>query len=171
MNEHRHITLPGETPRLSIALETRRKSSIKNTQSRDITPLYKTVDRKYRLQYRNQPHQFRTPGPSAVYNCHGLTFASRRTTVWESSEIAKILDEDDYKEVKEKNILPGDLAVYYALEDGDPQHSAIVLKTEEVAGVRQIWVLSKWGHCSEVNHWLWQCPYEKCTIRFYRINE
>ncbi len=54
--------------------------------------------------------------PCNTYNCHGLTFAARRTWIHEPSELLKILEDDDYEEVT-NGILPGDIAIY--IHEGD----------------------------------------------------
>src|SRR5450432_3451489 len=49
-----------------------------------------------------------------IYNCHGFTFASKRTGIYSDSEIEKILNDDKYIEIKtEKDVLPGDVIIYY----------------------------------------------------------
>lgn len=54
----------------------------------------------------------RPVGPCSTYNCHGLTFASRRTQISQPSEVAKILADDDYTEISLKNVMVGDIAIY-----------------------------------------------------------
>jgi len=114
---------------------------------------------------RAHPRALHRPvGPSRKYNCHGLTFASRRTWIWQSSEIAKIIRDDDYEVVDLKDVCPGDVAVYY--KDGDAEHSGIVVQKGDL-GVPL--VLSKWGPCHEVVHLVWQCPYDAGNVVYYRI--
>jgi hypothetical protein len=43
------------------------------------------------------------------YNCHGLTFANRRSWISELSEIPKILHDDGYTQVRDEDVLPGDI--------------------------------------------------------------
>jgi len=104
----------------------------------------------------------RPVGPSRQYNCHGLTFASRRTWIWKPSEIEKILKDDEYETVVElENVLPGDIVIYS--QDGDVEHSGIVLSVDPVP-----LILSKWGSSHEVIHKINECPYSG-SITFHRI--
>ncbi len=113
----------------------------------------------HKRKYPNGRH--RPVGPSAQYNCHGLTFGSRRTKI-PSSQVEKILDEDDYKEICLEEVLPGDVVVYR--KDGDIEHSGVV-----VAGFPEVWILGKWGQIHEVVHRIQECPYQEAYPSFYRI--
>ena len=106
----------------------------------------------------------RPVGPSQKYNCHGLSFASRRTEIWESSEVRKIIQDDEYVEVPPDHVLAGDLVVYY--EGGDAAHSGIVLRVNQL---RVPIILSKWGKCQEVIHQLGRCPYKTEDVHYYRM--
>jgi hypothetical protein len=92
-------------------------------------------------QYPTEQH--RPLNPSRKYNCHALSFASRRTWISTTSEIAKIIGDDDYRVVDLPNVLPGDIAVYY--KDGDAEHSAIVVRVDAIGNLRIPVVLSKCG--------------------------
>jgi len=83
-----------------------------------------------------------------TYNCHGLTFASRRTKITDSPAISWILDDDHYEPVARQAARPGDVIVYR--RDGEPTHSGIVLENEPDLFVPIIW--SKWGNGPEVRH-------------------
>jgi hypothetical protein len=123
-----------------------------------------------RREYPNAEH--RPTGPSRKYNCHGLTFGARRTFIRFATEIAKILDDDDYEQVALDDVLPGDAAVYY--ENGDAEHSGIVMRIEvrQVMGLplRIPWILSKWAVNHEVIHRVAECPYRAGDVRYYRIS-
>ncbi len=147
-----------------LGLETRRKSPVENHMNRD-TPVDGVVLRikAYETEFPDALH--RPVGPCSTYNCHGLTFGSRRTWIAKASEIKKILEEDDYEEVDLGDVLPGDIAAYFV--DGDVEHSGIVIeKTEK--GPR---ILSKWAQCHEVIHFVWESPYDSSTMTYYRIKE
>ncbi len=115
---------------------------------------------KHRADFPDETH--RPVGPSRQYNCHGLTFASRRTWIYNASEIQKILKEDDYKEVAEKDVLPGDIVLY--TENGDIEHSGIVISLDPLR------ILSKWGPSQEVIHRLRECPYSG-GVTYHRITD
>lgn len=149
--------------RSELRLDTRCENQIANEINRESVRFGDTLQvRDFKNSYGNLLH--RPVGPSRKYNCHGLTFASRRTFVWEPSEIAKIIRDDDYEVVEPKDVLPGDVAVYY--KDGDAEHSGIVVQMGTM-GVPLM--LSKWGVCHEVVHPVGQCPYDAGGVVYYRI--
>jgi hypothetical protein len=121
----------------------------------------KNLCQDYRRQYPNGIH--RTVSPTRQYNCHGLTFACRRTWIWKSEEIAKILRDDEYVSVELKDIAPGDVVVYAM--NGDAEHSGIVIQAGSVPII-----LSKWGPAHEVIHRVNDCPYDSAQTTYYRIN-
>jgi len=102
------------------------------------------------------------------YNCHGLTFANRRSWISELSEIPKILHDDGYTQVRDEDVLPGDIVVYYSGR-GRAEHSGIVVGRDGAQGVRIPIVLSKWAWACEVIHGVGQCPYASPDTRYYRL--
>jgi len=109
-----------------------------------------------------------------VYNCHGLTFGSRRTSVFSSPIF--ILIEDGFEEIPERNAQVGDVVVYFDSQ-GAESHTGIVVGEEYLAidnlsltkrgKLPLIW--SKWGKGCEVVHQLGNCPYDASTARFFRL--
>ena len=97
-----------------------------------------------------------------VYNCHGLTFASRRTQV--TAAVTPILGEDGFEKVEERNAQVGDIVIY-ADARGAVIHSGFVVGTDRVEIVQgskptiipRIW--SKWGKGHEWVHPVGECPY------------
>lgn len=149
-----------------IKTHTREDRPIKNTQVLEtVTNFTKSSDDDQLKEY--SPIAVRTDGPAPHYNCHGLTFAGRRTGITESQSILDVLREDGYQEVKSSEILPGDVIVYFG-EDNDVEHSGVVL---QVAGkeIKIPVVLSKWGRGSECVHLANRCPYSMSKCRFYRV--
>lgn len=146
-----------------LALHSQEGNQIANFIDRNARVIYGDVMlmNDYMRQY---PHEVHRPWPSRKYNCHGLSFAARRTTIESPLEIAKILKEDGYHQVPEDKVLPGDIVIYY--ESGDVAHSGIVVHVNEM---KVPIVLSKWGNCHEVVHQLGRCPYKLGDVRFYRI--
>jgi hypothetical protein len=108
---------------------------------------------------------------TARFNCHGMTFAARRTQIDDPNTVARILTEDGYSEVKplEEPLLAGDVVVYY--QDGDAQHSAIVVGPPTSPGLLlTATVFSKWGPYRELIHGIYNCPYSQdAIIKYYRI--
>lgn len=107
---------------------------------------------------------------SARYNCHGLTFAARRTCIDEATSIARILNDDGYSEVPLAHVLPGDVVLYFS--DNFPstvEHSGIVVALG-VPPLNYPMVISKWGLIGpEVVHWAHECAYP-LNLKYYRIN-
>jgi len=119
---------------------------------------------KLREQYSPTNPVFRTK-VLTHYNCHGLTFASRRTRIWKSPELQHILVEDGYEELPREQVLAGDVIVYF--HDGDAEHSGIVVG---ITGT-DFRVVSKWGFGEEVEHWEYQCPYDPTGVKYYRVKK
>tara|TARA_R110002167_G_scaffold15826_1_gene62797 strand:+ start:1535 stop:2011 length:477 start_codon:yes stop_codon:yes gene_type:complete len=115
-----------------------------------------------RRKYRSVRH--RPTEPSARYNCHGLTFAGRRTAIERPEEVERIIHDDGYLPVQRAEAAAGDIVLYY--QSGTIEHSGIVVDAKEY-GV--IWVLSKWGELHEAVHQAHDCMYDATDLRFYRI--
>lgn len=153
--------MPILLPSSELNLHTRAENQIENEINRSpVRPMDVVLSREYEKNYPGGKH--RPVQPSRKYNCHGLTFASRRTWIWKPSEIQKILMDDDYQSVELKDVLPGDIAVY--LQNGDPEHSGIVVE----AGYVPL-ILSKWGAAHEVIHRVNDCPYDAMQVSYFRI--
>jgi hypothetical protein len=114
-------------------------------------------------------------GPCQTYNCHGLTFASRRTVIHSSPEIESILTDDGYVRVNWTEVKAGDIAIYRtsAALGAEIHHSGIVVsrpKVPEGTIKSSPKILSKWGFSHEVIHDETYCEYvENATIEYYRI--
>jgi hypothetical protein len=151
-----------------IITQTRKGNPIANAQASLIT----IADKKDAGDRRARWPTARIRGNEVVphYNCHGLTFASRRTAVEDSAEVRKIIGEDGYTEVVGGDVLPGDVILYVSPEDGDVEHSGIIV----ALGVAPLYipmVVSKWGKGFEVVHAANYCPYTFGHAKYYRIKE
>jgi hypothetical protein len=152
-------------PIVELRLETRRRRQIANEHNRTkATPGMQLEVAKIKREYIGAIH--RPVGPSVGYNCHGLTFGTRRTWIAQATEIAKILEDDEYQMVPFKDVLPGDVVIYYA-EDGDVEHSGIVVETGDL-GPR---ILSKWGKAHEIVHYLGHSPFDASMVKYYRMSK
>jgi hypothetical protein len=101
---------------------------------------------------------------SAAYNCHGLTFASRRTCIHDPQEVRRILNDDGYEKVLDKEVTLGDVILY--VSRGDIEHSGVVIRTDNLTR----WVLSKWGvEGPEAVHLANYCPYDWDAFEYYRV--
>jgi hypothetical protein len=160
------LTSAGTPPHTKIVLRTRLDNEIDNVQPWH----YSSFEWN---QLDAEPSKFEKLGAvrvselCPVYNCHGLTFASRRTQVDEVGEttIAKILEDDGFREVLEPQARLGDVVVYYD-DEGLAQHSGIVI-SRDAMNVPKIW--SKWGKGYEWIHPLGICLWGGMSTRFYRI--
>lgn len=96
-----------------------------------------------------------------VYNCHGLTFGSRRTQVTHS--VLPILKEDGFDPISEKDARAGDIVIYSNAR-GEVVHSGFVVarkSVEIIMGTQSIIpvIWSKWGKSYEMIHAVGECPY------------
>ena len=147
---------------MAIRSETSKGHGIDN----DVGELHDDEIRKSRRILKSFPHAVTRTPASAGYNCHGLTFLSRRAWLVRRQAVDLVLEDDGYLEIASTEVMPGDIAVYYS-ESGDPNHSAIVVEPAELEPA--IVVVSKWAHADEVIHPLRHCPnYYGPVIRFYR---
>jgi hypothetical protein len=79
----------------------------------------------------------------------------------------KILADDDYLQIEQSQIIAGDIVVYFSSQNGDAEHSGLVVENYPGQGPR---VLSKWGSLHEVVHYLRNCPYDASNVKFYRVS-
>lgn len=142
-----------------IVLQTSKKTDIDNAQFHTRTKQEETianiVEQKFNSTYQGSP--------SKIYNCHGLTFASRRTGIYEDSEIQKIL-KDEYVEIRSDQIIVGDIALW--VKDKQYIHSALVV---QICDNNQVFVLSKTRDFKEIVHLVTTSPYPYDIIKYYRI--
>lgn len=147
----------------SITLQTSKGTAIENCQIKEVSP--------FELKQAAAPTGLaiqRRCNVDPIYNCHGMTFASRRTGIHDINTITLILRDDAYREVERAHVIPGDVILYYS-DEGELEHSGIVVSVPAQA---QFWVpmvCSKWGKHGEFVHPGNSCPYNFANIRYYRI--
>jgi hypothetical protein len=109
-------------PQGALHLTTRRGGPIDNYFNRDeVIPGHIAHCAAYRTTYNNpELVQHRPTEPTYIYNCHGLTFASRRTAINDPVAVRKILAEDEYIRVPQGDTLPGDVVIYVSQEGDIP---------------------------------------------------
>lgn len=149
----------------TLALDSASGNAIDNGQISEISYFEKAYFKDLEKKWGN--HHGERCSPTPRYNCHGLTFASRRTGIFDSQTVRQILREDGYIEVSPANLMLGDVIVYFA-EDGDVEHSGLVVELPGILGVPK--VCSKWGKYSELIHWANQCPYSFAQAKYYRFS-
>jgi len=157
----------------SLALQNRNKVDIENFLNRNqATPgNQKEVDDWIRKYPKSIP---RTKAPCIKYNCHGLTFASRRTAIESSRDVQKILDADGYHRIDSKDIMAGDIVIFRASAEsgGEIEHSGIVVDVsrrypELIVSIPKI--VSKWGYGHEAIHAVNDGPYSQASVEYYRV--
>jgi hypothetical protein len=150
---------------MDIVVETRTARRIPNGQEFDVAPHERNMATDLPRQFPF-PCVYRT-AINPIYNCHGLTFASRRTWIYDADSIRNILQDDCYDRIaKEADVLPGDI-VLYVTADGDIEHSGIVVS--RASQFAPPTVCSKWGKAAEVVHLASTSPY-RGTCVYYRVN-
>lgn len=153
----------------TIVVQTRRGKDILNFQSAALSIPQKNEMEGLRQKYAGTILALRCPS-SSLYNCHGMTFAARRTEIDDPGEVKRIMHEDDYDEIDADQVLPGDVMLYVA-ESGDIEHSGIVVEKPKKANLYVPIIYSKWGGFWEAIHWANNCPYDMSRARFVRITK
>ena len=158
-----------DRPRIMLDLQTAEKNDIENEQFGAISKYELSQISSFEQQY---PQAKFKGDPTAVYNCHGMTFASKRTGIFADSEIEKILKDDKYIEIKnEREVMPGDIILYY--DETGISHSGTVIQThpgDHANDLPSIMVISKWAKHKEVIHNANYSPYSQGTKRYWRVN-
>lgn len=150
----------------SIILETSQGTGIENSRKGEITLWDKAFHNDLERQYGGSSSRERTP-PTVTYNCHGLTFAVRRTGIHQEAMLKTVLADDAYVAIEREKVLPGDTIIYFG-EDGDITHSGLVVLEPTAAPFGVALVVSKWCKYKELVHWATQCPYATGYQKFYR---
>ena len=105
---------------------------------------------------------------TGAYNCHGMTFISRRGHLGDEQGVELILNDDEYYEVPLRDLRAGDVILYFETT-GELQHSEIVVDVfEDSALIKRPWILSKWGNGGEFIHRYDYCLYNWRSIRYMR---
>ncbi len=158
-----------------LILETRRKNRIPNEPPLPALKRQRDFDEKSMLDHykkRYEPLDERT-GILDHYNCHGLTFADRRTFITKDSAIQTILRDDGYEQIIERDLLEGDIILYMNKENGIIHSGVVIEKPGKIkAGPIFPRVVSKWGSYWEFIHWANRCPYyeEGSILSYFRVN-
>lgn len=163
------ISVPGKPNIKKITVHTRLGNRLKNEQVwDDLSQSYKSFALKMFAKYLKDVYTKPINTESQIYNCHGLTFGSRRTRLF---EVDKILKEDSYKRIDKDEVHEGDVAIY--IREEGVVHSGIVIGV--IHGNKLLsqmpLILSKWGVYGEYVHRYNCCPYIETSqdVIFYRI--
>lgn len=160
------------TPQEGIALQTKLGSDIRNSQA---GPPNAFALSSYATLRSKHPAWEERRGPTGVYNCHGLVWASRRTSIYEDEVVGQILKDDGYRLLPEDVApMPGDVFLYRSTTGSGVLHTGIFLglkyiKEGQGDGIPQ--VLSKLNDSlgevvHAVNDWpySWQCIEYKVEV-------
>lgn len=150
----------------SIVLQTRLGNPVENEIGPGLTPVALRWFEKLYSQHK-VGWRYRKPC-TAGYNCAGLVWANRRTGVYETPEVHKILADDGYRKTEHPDV--DDVAVYWD-DRGQMRHVARVVEVRRVSGTEttQPWVVSKWNDWGgEILHHVFDIPHrEDLTIEFF----
>lgn len=150
----------------AIALETANNQPIANYQSLEVSRFEKNVEELIQKEYGQTT--IRRLQISGQYNCHGLTFASRRTGIHDSEMVELILREDKYVEIPVAQVLAGDIILYFG-KNNNIEHSGVVVEPPSKASLSIAKIFSKWGKYSERVHFMNNCPYDSSLVKYYRV--
>ncbi len=143
------IEAGGPSDRDSIPLATRERNYIPNERRLEQSPAQ--LRAAVEIWQRERPNA-RLRSITAVYNCMGLVFASRRTWI-EPDHISMILTDDGYSRLDgESEAKIGDIVVYK--KNLALTHVGIIIGFDDdlSVGTRKMKVLSKWGANGEYIH-------------------
>jgi hypothetical protein len=160
------ITKPGYSPETRIIIQTRKGTDISNSQFHELThfELAQAAD----LSKKYLGVTIRT-SPNPLYNCHGFTFGSRRSGIYDI-DLSKIIQEDGYSEIQLVDVLAGDIILYFD-RDGYLSHSGIVTE-KPISPLMIPIIVSKWGKFGEIIHPAHLVPDIYGIIRrYYRITQ
>lgn len=136
------------TEESGIALETRLRTRVANAQA----PAPSERDmRIFGLLLTQHPDWEARCQPCGIYNCFGHIWASRRTAIYEETEVETILGDDGYRRLGSgEGPLQGDIALYYDPARTELWHGGLVCELRrmvnasgEPVGRPVPWILSK----------------------------
>lgn len=154
----------GPTDKKSIHIETSKKRRIENVQYPQRAEEAMFEARKI---HDNARRTFRSS--RSTYNCVGMVFANRRTSI-DPSQIPLILADDEYYEVEDQaKVAVGDIVIYIRDGSTEIQHiGVVVLNQLKIGGGRDLKVLSQFGRDGEYIHDLLDVPeLYGSVVRFY----
>ena len=154
-----------------IVLQTRMGNSIKNDQSAE--PGEQDI-RRFDHIFAEHDWTLRKK-PCGMYNCFGLIWAARRTSIYDLNGVETILEDDGYRKLSagEKPLF-GDIALYlFPPPNAEIWHAGLVCELREFINLNISpvpWVLSKLNdvygevlHKAEDVH----SPQEDCHLEYW----
>ena len=159
------ITVVGQSQRRSLQLQTAECTDIPNEQYLEIPDAEFQKLPEIKKSFGTDIEQ--RAQPTGVYNCHGLVFGSRRTSIYDADILSKILTEDCYVSVEPQEVMPGDLILYFE-PNGEIIHSGVVV-SKAAPPFHIPLVCSKWGHNGEFIHLASKTTYGS-NWKFFRVS-
>jgi hypothetical protein len=147
----------------SIGLSTSKNRFIPNQRMPERSPQSMYAAKHLHAKGSRQLRSLRS-----TYNCVGMVFANRRTFI-EPEQIPMILQDDEYTEVVESDLMPGDVVLYRDARTEDIKHVGLVLASEGMFETKKIRVLSQFGRDGEYVHEVNDVPnfYGETVVKFY----
>lgn len=150
----------------SIALETRCRRPIRNVIERDPGERERRVYERVRERFGK--HWINRKPACGVYNCYGMVFASRRTTIEDDTQIPDVLGDDGYREIGEDEAVVGDLVLYQDQRMGMVHVARITRRGD----LKVLYALSKWDSTSgedehHIRHHCWIDPDFQVELQFW----
>lgn len=96
----------------------------------------------------------RRKGCCGTYNCFGHVWASRRTCIFDSEDVWRILREDEYRRIEPEHADRGDVAIYLHKDSTTIWHAGVIEPRQLYGAENPVpWVLSKLNEATgEVLH-------------------
>jgi len=136
-------------PRRSIVVQTNAGSPIRNYVAPAVSQ--QDINFYHGALLRDHPQWVNRKGATGSYNCAGMVWASRRTSLTHPEDWERILHEDGYRPLAAQSGAEiGDVVVYRSTEDREILHVARVCQKDAliVGGNPIIRALSKWDQRS-----------------------
>ncbi len=162
------VKIQRQKPPKPITVNTRKGNSIANDQAYEFSVYeFRFLEEKFKKRFVTA--KFR-PDPIPIYNCHGKSFASSRTWIYDDTALSQIINEDNIQMVPQDKAMIGDFIFYWGEIEGIRKliHSGLII-TNPSEDMWNPWVISKWGLFREVIHRAWDVPYENITFNYNRI--
>ncbi len=153
-----------DIPTREIKLHTRTGRDIENIQCIGVSQYFRNQFEDFNKKWSHLENRTNFSG---IYNCHGLTFASRRTCINKDELIPIIIKDDDYQIISRDKVCEGDIIIYK--QEGKCIHSGIIVGKPN--GLNAAKVLSKCGCYGEYIHDENDRIYSYDLIEYYRIND
>lgn len=156
------------TPETTIRLQTRNGADIKNAQAAG--PDFRAREDYRRLRSARTAWVPRK-APSGGYNCFGLLWASRRTSIYDDDQVDLILRDDGYRRTDASRAVVGDIVLYRSSLN-TLLHGGLIVRIEFVGKQAVLFVLSKWNDCyGEDIHQSLDVPWEDFTCEVWTDRE